>query len=353
MTKVTRVGIDLGKHVYQVCGMDASGAVVFQRQVKAPRLMELMSRIEPCLVGMEASCGAHHWVERLRELGHDVRMMSPQFVRPYVKSNKSDYHDAEAICEAVSRPTMRFVPYKTKERRALQQVHRSREAALRRRTQLANQLRGFLGEYGIVLPQGRAVVMRAVPAIASDPERELPGSFRALLCLQHQALLQADEQVADLTAMLVRESKENPLCERLMSIPGIGPIVSTALVASVGNGWAFSSARQMSAWIGVVPRQVSTGGRTRLLGISKRGDRYLRALLIHGARAVLRTAHTGERTRLKEWALDVKRRRGPNVATVALANKLGRIAWAVLRRDERYCDERLAGNRSRVSRAAA
>ena len=353
MTKVTRVGIDLGKHVYQVCGMDASGAVVFQRQVKAPRLMELMSRIEPCLVGMEASCGAHHWVERLRELGHDVRMMSPQFVRPYVKSNKSDYHDAEAICEAVSRPTMRFVPYKTKERRALQQVHRSREAALRRRTQLANQLRGFLGEYGIVLPQGRAVVMRAVPAIASDPERELPGSFRALLCMQHQALLQADEQVADLTAMLVRESKENPLCERLMSIPGIGPIVSTALVASVGNGWAFSSARQMSAWIGVVPRQVSTGGRTRLLGISKRGDRYLRALLIHGARAVLRTAHTGERTRLKEWALDVKRRRGPNVATVALANKLGRIAWAVLRRDERYCDERLAGNRSRVSRAAA
>ena len=353
MTKVTRVGIDLGKHVYQVCGMDASGAVVFQRQVKAPRLMELMSRIEPCLVGMEASCGAHHWVERLRELGHDVRMMSPQFVRPYVKSNKSDYHDAEAICEAVSRPTMRFVPYKTKERRALQQVHRSREAALRRRTQLANQLRGFLGEYGIVLPQGRAVVMRAVPAIASDPERELPGSFRALLCMQHQALLQADEQVADLTAMLVRESKENPLCERLMSIPGIGPIVSTALVASVGNGWAFSSARQMSAWIGVVPRQVSTGGRTRLLGISKRGDRYLRALLIHGARAVLRTAHTGERTRLKEWALDIKRRRGPNVATVALANKLGRIAWAVLRRDERYCDERLAGNRSRVSRAAA
>ena len=353
MTKVTRVGIDLGKHVYQVCGMDASGAVVFQHQVKAPRLMELMSRIEPCLVGMEASCGAHHWVEKLSELGHDVRMMSPQFVRPYVKSNKSDYHDAEAICEAVSRPTMRFVPYKTKERRALQQVHRSREAALRRRTQLVNQLRGFLGEYGIVLPQGRAVVMREVPAIASDPERELPGSFRALLCMQHQALLQADEQVADLTAMLVRESKENPLCERLMSIPGIGPIVSTALVASVGNGWAFSSARQMSAWIGVVPRQVSTGGRTRLLGISKRGDRYLRALLIHGARAVLRTAHTGERTRLKEWALDVKRRRGPNVATVALANKLGRIAWAVLRHDERYCDERLAGNRSRVSRAAA
>ena len=353
MTKVTRVGIDLGKHVYQVCGMDASGAVVFQHQVKAPRLMELMSRIEPCLVGMEASCGAHHWVEKLSELGHDVRMMSPQFVRPYVKSNKSDYHDAEAICEAVSRPTMRFVPYKTKERRALQQVHRSREAALRRRTQLVNQLRGFLGEYGIVLPQGRAVVMREVPAIASDPERELPGSFRALLCMQHQALLQADEQVADLTAMLVRESKENPLCERLMSIPGIGPIVSTALVASVGNGWAFSNARQMSAWIGVVPRQVSTGGRTRLLGISKRGDRYLRALLIHGARAVLRTAHTGERTRLKEWALDVKRRRGPNVATVALANKLGRIAWAVLRHDERYCDERLAGNRSRVSRAAA
>lgn len=353
MKEITRVGIDLGKHVYQVCAMDAAGAVVFQRQVKAPRLMELMARIEPCRVGMEASCGAHHWVEKLSELGHDVRMMSPQFVRPYVKSNKSDYHDAEAICEAVSRPTMRFVPYKTKERRALQQVHRSRELALRRRTQLVNQLRGFLREYGIVLPQGRAVVMREAPAIASDPERDLPGSFRALLCMQHQALLQVHQEVEDLTAMLERESKQNPLCERLMSIPGIGPIVATALVASVGNGWAFSNARQMSAWIGVVPRQSSTGGRTKLLGISKRGDRYLRALLIHGARAVLRTAHKGERTRLKGWAMDVKRRRGPNIATVALANKLGRIAWAVLRHDERYCDDRLAGNRSRVSRAAA
>ena len=353
MEEITRVGIDLGKHVYQVCGMDGSGAVVLQRQVKAPRLMELMSRMEPCLVGMEASCGAHHWVEKLSELGHDVRMISPQFVRPYVKSNKSDYNDAEAICEAVSRPTMRFVPYKTKERRALQQVLRSRQSMVRLRTQLSNQLRGFLREYGIVLPQGLAVIKREVPQIASDPERELPGTFRALLCMQHQALMQADEQVADLTAMLVRESKENPLCERLMSIPGIGPIVATALVASVGNGWAFSNARQMSAWIGVVPRQASTGGRTVLLGISKRGDRYLRALLIHGARAVLRTAHKGERTRLKEWALDVKRRRGPNIATVALANKLARIAWAVLRHDEHYCDERLAGGRTRVSRAAA
>jgi len=351
--KITRVGIDLGKHVYQVCGMDASGAVVLQRQVKAPRLMELMSRMEPCLVGMEASCGAHHWVEKLSDLGHDVRMMSPQFVRPYVKSNKSDYHDAEAICEAVSRPTMRFVPYKTKERRALQQVHRSRETMVRLRTQLSNQLRGFLREYGIVLPQGLAVIKREVPAIASDPERALPGNFRALLCMQHQALMQVDEQVADLTAMLERESKENPLCERLMSIPGIGPMVSTALVASVGSGWAFSSGRQLSAFLGLVPRQASTGGHTRLLGISKRGDRYLRALLIHGARAVLRTAHKGERTRLKEWALDVKRRRGANVATVAVANKLARIAWAVLQHDERYSDERHVGGRARVSRAAA
>lgn len=352
MKKVTRVGIDLGKRLFQVCAMDSSGAVVFQRQVQASGLMELMVQLEPCLVGMEASCGAHYWVEKLSALGHEVRMMSPQFVRPYVKSNKSDYHDAEAICEAVSRPTMRFVPYKTKEQRALQQVHRSREAALRRRTQLVNQLRGFLGEYGIVLRQGRAVVMRAVPDIASDAERELPGQFRALLWMQYEALTQVHKEVEDLTAMLVQESKENPHCQRLMSIPGIGPIVSTAVVAAVGNGWAFSSGRQMSAWMGLVPRQDSTGGRTVLRGISKRGDRYLRSLLIHGARAVLRTAAKGERTRLKGWALDVKRRRGPNVATVALANKLGRIAWAVLRRGELYCDDRLAGSRPRVSRAA-
>lgn len=353
MGEITRVGIDLGKHLHQVCGMDSSGSVVLQSQVKAPGLMKLMVQVKPCLVGMEASCGAHHWVERLRELGHDVRMMSPQFVRPYVKSNKSDYHDAEAICEAVSRPTMRFVPYKTKERRAVQQLQRSREAMVGMRTRLANQLRGFLREYGIVLPQGVSVVMREVPAIATDEERELPGAFRALLCTQHQALMQVDEQVSELTAMLVRESKENPLCERLMSIPGIGPLVSTALVASVGSGWAFSSGRQMSAFIGLVPRQASTGGRVVLRGISKRGDRYLRALLIHGARAVLRTAHKGERTRLKEWALEVKRRRGANVATVAVANKLARIAWAVLRHDERYSDERHIGGRARGSRAAA
>ena len=258
MEKVTRVGIDLGKHVYQVCGMDGSGAVVLQRQVKAPRLMELMTRIEPCLVGVEASCGAHHWVEKLSDLGHDVRMMSPQFVRPYVKSNKSDYNDAEAICEAVSRPTMRFVPYKTKERRALQQVHRSREAMVGLRTQLSNQLRGFLGEYGIVLPQGLAVVMREVPAIASDPERDLPGEFRALLCMQHKALMQADAQVADLSAMLERESKENPLCERLRSIPGIGPMVSTALVASVataGPSAAVVRCRLIWGWCLVSPRR--------------------------------------------------------------------------------------------------
>ena len=353
MGEITRVGIDLGKHVYQVCGMDGSGAVVLQRQVKAPRLMELMAQVKPCLVGMEASCGAHHWVERLRELGHEVRMMSPQFVRPYVKSNKSDYHDAEAICEAVSRPTMRFVPYKTKQRRALQQVHRSRETMVAMRTQLANQLRGFLREYGIVLPQGLAVIKREVPAIATDEERDLPGAFRALLCMQHRALMQVDEQVADLTAKLERESQENPLCERLMSIPGIGPLVSTALVASVGSGWAFSSGSQMSAFLGLVPRQESTGGRVVLRGISKRGDRYMRALLIHGARAVLRTAHKGERTRLKEWALDVKRRRGANVATVAAANKLARIAWAVLRHDECYSDERHVGGRTKASRAAA
>ena len=215
-------------------------------------------------------------MEKLKALGHDVRMMSPQFVRPYVKSNKSDYHDAEAICEAVSRPTMRFVPYKTPERRALQQVHRSRETMVGQRTRLANQLRGFLREYGIELPQGIAVVKREVPAIATDPERALPAAFRALLCMQHEALMQADKQVEDLTAMLERESQENPLCDRLRSIPGIGPMNSTALVAAVGDGWAFSNARQMAAWMGLVLRQASTGGRTVLLGISKRDDRYLR-----------------------------------------------------------------------------
>ena len=336
MEEITQVGIDLGKHVYQVCGMDASGKPVFQRQMKAPRLMEFMARLKPCLVGMEACGGAHHWVEKLESLGHDARMMSPQFVRPYVKSNKSDYHDAEAICEAVGHPTMRFVPYKTPERRALQQVHRLRQLQVRYRTQLGNQIRGFLREYGIVLPQGLTVVRREVPDIASDMENGLPALARALLWKQYHLLVQAHEEVSGLTAMLEHESQQNPLCRRLRTMPGVGPVIATALVAAVGDARVFRNGREMAAWTGLVPRQSSTGGRTRLLGISKRGDRYLRSLLVHGARSALRTAHKGEQTPLKKWALEVKKNRGSNIATVALANKMVRIAWALLQRDDYY-----------------
>lgn len=336
MEEISRIGIDLGKHVYQVCGVNGAGEPVLQEQMKAPRLLELMARLKPCLVGLEACGGAHHWVEKLESLGHDARMMSPQFVRAYVKSNKSDFHDAAAICEAVSRPTMRFVPYKTPERRALQQVHRTRQLHVRLCTQLGNQMRGFLREYGMVLPVGLHVVRREVPDIASDAENGLPSITRALLWKQYETLVRASEEVISLTSMLEYESKHNPLCRRLLAMPGFGPITSTALVASVGDARVFRSGREMAAWIGLVPRQKSTGGRTVLLGISKRGDRYLRALMIHGARSVLRTAHKGQRTRLKEQALKLKKNRGSNIATVAIANKMARTAWALLRRDDHY-----------------
>lgn len=336
MEEISRIGIDLGKHVYQVCGVNGAGEPVLQQQMKAPRLMELMSRLKPCLVGLEACGGAHHWVDKLESLGHDARMMSPQFVRPYVKSNKSDFHDAAAICEAVGRPTMRFVPHKTKERRALQQVHRTRQLQVRLCTQLGNQMRGFLREYGIVLPLGLHVVRREVPDIASDTSNGLPSMTRWLLWKQYESLVRAREEVAGLTSLLEHESKHNPLCRRLLAVPGFGPITSTALVAAVGDARVFASGREMAAWIGLVPRQASTGGRTVLLGISKRGDRYLRALLVHGARSVLRTAHLGQRTRLKERALALKKNRGSNIATVAIANKMARTAWALLRRDDYY-----------------
>ena len=346
MEEISRVGIDLGKRVHQVCGVNGADEPVLQRQMRGPRLMELMARLKPCLVGLEACGGAHHWVDELKSLGHDARMMSPQFVRAYVKSNKSDFHDAAAICEAVGRPTMRFVPHKTKERRALQQVHRTRQLQVRLCTQLGNQMRGFLREYGIVLPLGLHVVRREVPDIASDAANGLPSMTRWLLWKQYDSLVRASEEVESLTSLLEQESKGNPLCRRLLAVPGFGPITSTALVAAVGDARVFRSGREMAAWIGLVPRQASTGGRTVLLGISKRGDRYLRALLVHGARAVLRTAHLGRRTRLKERALALKKNRGSNIATVAIANKMARTAWALLRHDDYYRAEHAGPNRA-------
>lgn len=255
--------------------------------------------------------------------------MSPQFVKPYVKSNKNDYLDAEAICEAVTRPNMRFVPIKSVEQQALQQLHRARSQAVAQRTAQANQIRGFLLEYGVVVPQGMGLLRRRLPELLEDAENGLPGEVRALLAALGEELRHLDQRVQGFDRQIERQSQQQAACRQLQTIPGIGPLIATALVAAVGNATVFKNGREMAAWLGLVPKQHSTGGRNVLLGISKRGDVYLRTLLIHGARAALRFAE--KRTdRHSQWMARLLQRRGKNVAAVAVANKNVRIAWALL-----------------------
>ncbi len=285
---------------------------------------------------MEACGGAPYWARAIGKLGHEVRlMMSPQFVKPYVKTNKNDYHDAEAVCEAVGRPTMRFVPVKTVEQQDIQAIHRIREQLIKSRTAQANQIRGLLGEYGIVIPKGLGQVRGRLPGILEDAENGLTFRARRFLFDLVERLRELDERIRAYDKEIQELFKEDERSQRIEKVEGVGPVVATAIVAAVGNGTAFQSARQMSAWLGLVPRQHSTGGRERLLGISKRGDRYIRTLLIHGARSVVRYAEkkTDPRSR---WINSIKARCGTNTAAVALANKNARILWALLSKGETY-----------------
>ena len=333
--KITRIGIDLGKTAFHVHAVDRKGKVVMEKKMTRRALARFMRDLQPCLVGLEACGGAHHWARMLRAMGHDARLMGPQFVKPYVKSNKNDFRDAGAICEAVSRPSMRFVPVKSVEQQDVQHVHRVRSQAVAHRTALVNQVRGFLLEYGIAVAKGIGQLRRRLPEVLEDADNGLSGSMRELLAELGEELRRLDERVARFNAQIREISRRTPACRRLEGIPGVGPIVSTALVAAVGDGSAFDNGRELAAWVGVVPRQRSTGGRNVLLGISKRGDQYLRSLLIHGARAALRTASRRE-DRRSRWAVEVQQRRGSNIATVALANKNLRTAWALLAREVEY-----------------
>ena len=335
MSKITRMGIDLGKNQFHVCAMDRTGRVVLHKQFTRRGLEKFVHGHERCVVGMEACGGAHHWARRLRALGYDARLMSAQFVKAYVKSNKNDWRDAEAICEAVGRPTMRFVPVKTVEQQGIQHLHRARSLAVGQRTALANQMRGILFEYGLVVRQGIGTLRRRVLEFVEDAENGLPMAMRELLMEEREELVRLDERVKRLDAKLDAFAREDQGCRRLQTIPGIGPKVASALVAAAGDAKEFRNAREFAAWLGLTPRQRSTGGRTILGGISKRGDRYLRSLLIHGARAALRAAAKRE-DRRSRWAVSVQGRRGANIAAVALANKNARTAWAVLRRELDY-----------------
>ena len=335
--KLSRVGVDLAKNVYQLHGVDRHGKAVWKRRLRRRQWLQALTDVaEPdCEIGMEACTGAHHWARELQARGYTVRLIAPQFVKPFVKSNKNDANDAEAVCEAMSRPNMRFVAIKTVEQQDIQGLHRVRSRLVGQRTALINQARGLLMEYGVVVPQTPAVLRRRLPEIVDDAENGLTATARALFASLYQELCQLDERVREMEQRVQHVYKTLESCQRLAEVPGIGPLTATALVAAVGDARAFRRGREMAAWLGLVPRQHSTGGRPRLLGISKRGDRYLRTLLIHGARAVIRVAHRHPDGR-NRWVQAVEHRRGKNVAAVALANKNARIAWALLATEKQY-----------------
>jgi transposase len=325
---IVTVGIDVGKTCYHLVGQDARGTVIVRQRFNRAQLVRFMARTSPCLVGMEASCGSHHLARELLAMGHEARLMSAKFVRPFLKGNKNDYLDAEAIAEAVQRPTMRFVPVKTPEQLDLQAVHRIRSGLISRRTGIINQIRSFLQDRGTTVAQGPARLARELPSVLADDCRLSPGT-RRLLCLLHEQWRTIDAQVAELEAELRAAAERDDACARLASIPGIGVITATAIVAAVGDGRMFRSGRDFAAWLGLVPRQHSTGGRSKLLGISKRGNAYIRTLLVHGSRCMLRFLGNPE-TPVGQWLARLRARTHANVAAVALANKQARIAWAVL-----------------------
>jgi transposase len=332
---ITTVGLDLAKNVFQVHGNDARGKAVLTRQLKRKQVLEFFVQLPPCLIGMEACSGAHHWARKLSELGHTVKLISPQFVKPFVKSNKNDAADAEAICEAVSRPNMRFVPIKNIEQQAVLSLHRARQGFVKARTSQANAIRGLLVEFGIIIPQGISCIAPRLAEILEDGENGLPGMFRELIARLGENLKYLDEQVGDLDAKIKDSYRQSAACQKIAAIPGVGPLIATALVASIGNAREFKSGRQMAAWLGLVPRQASSGGKPKLLGISKRGDRYLRALLIHGARSLLRHLK-GKSDPSSLWISGMLLRRHANVAAVAMANKIARTVWALLAHDREY-----------------
>lgn len=333
--QITTVGIDLAKNVFQVHGVNEYGKAALRKQLRRQEMLPFFAQLPACLIGIEACGSAHYWARQLQALGHEVRLMAPQWVKPYVKTNKHDAADAEAICEAVTRSNMRFVPVKDPHSQALLALHRARQGFLKQRTAQANQIRGLLAEFGIVVPQGIRSLLAQLPLLLDDADNELPGLLRELLARLRDHLRLLDQQVTVLDGQIARWHRDHPASQRLADIPGIGPLTASALVAAVGQGREFKSGRHLAAWLGLVPRQHSTGGKPTLLGISKRGDVYLRTLLIHGARAVLCSAQR-KPEQAPPWLTRLLARRHPNIAAVALANKNARIAWALLAHDRRY-----------------
>ena len=332
--KIATIGLDIAKNIFQVHGVDDEGRVVLRRKVRRAKLLALFGDLDPCLVGMEACATAHYWARELGALGHEVRLMPPAYVKAYVKRNKNDAADAEAICEAVTRPTMRFVPVKSADAQSVLMLHRARHLLVRQRTAQVSAMRAHMAEYGIVAPRGRPHV-RDLVAVLEGGDGPLPDPARRVLLLIARMIESLSEQIRKIEIELMAWHRANPACRRLETIPGIGFITATALVATVGDARAFRSGRQFAAWLGLVPKQHSSGGKERMGGISKMGDRYLRHLLVVGATTVVRYTRRGT-SAVSIWANQLLERKPARLVTVAVANKMARIAWAVMTREENY-----------------
>ena len=335
MQSITTIGLDIAKSVFQVHGVDAAGQVVVRRQLRRRHVLAFFEKLPPCLVGIEACASSHHWSRELHALGHTVRLMPPAYVKPYVKRQKNDATDAEAICEAVTRPNMRFVPTKAVEQQSCLMLHRARHLFIRQQTAVINSIRAYLAEFGVEAPVGRRGVEQLLEVVADPADRRLPEVARVCLAALGSQLRALKAQILEFDRRIIAWHRSNATSKRLDAIPGVGPALATALVASIADPVAFRSGRDFSAWVGLVPKQNSSGGKDKLGSISKQGDRYLRSLFTAGALAVIRYAKihgTGHRP----WLTGLLARRPTKIAAIALANKLARMAWAMMARNERY-----------------
>ena len=335
MQTITTIGLDIAKSVFQVHGVDAGGQVIVRRQLKRRHVLAFFQKLPPCLVGIEACASSHHWSRELQALGHTVRLMPPAYVKPYVKRQKNDAADAEAICEAVTRSNMRFVPTKTVEQQSCLMLHRTRHLFIRQQTAVINSIRAHLAEFGIVAPVGRKGVEELLDVVADSNDDRLPEVARVCLAALGAQLRRLKEQILEFDRQIMAWHRSDETSRRLRYIPGVGPMLATALVASVADPKAFRSGRNFSAWIGLVPKQHSSGGKDRLGNISKQGDRYLRGLFVAGALSVIRYAKI-RGTKHRPWLTALLARKPTKVAAIALANKLARMAWAMMARGERY-----------------
>lgn len=332
---ITTLGIDIAKNIFQLHGTNKYGKVELRKRLRRDRLLPYMQNLAPCLVAMEACGGAHYWARKFRSYGHTVKLISPQYVKPYVKTNKNDYNDAEAINEAVGRPSMRFVGIKALWQQDIQTLHRARSRLMHMRNKLSSHTRGLLAEYGIVIPKQIGQLRRALPVILADADNELSIGARALFADLYDELTELDKRILLKDKQVLAIHRESELSQRLGEIEGVGPLTATAYLSAVGDAKVFKRGRDCSAWLGLVPRQYSTGGKTILGSISKRGDRYLRTNLIHGARSVISKAD-GKTDARSRWLQQLKSRVGMNKACVALANKNARIMWAIMASGEHY-----------------